>query len=76
MKDILDLLTHFHFGTITEEACRSTVVNDVIREDAGKHGYALPRVNISEEQCSAAEDLGIFLATINSREVGLKQWCQ
>jgi hypothetical protein len=57
MKDILDLLTHFHFGTITEKACRGTTVNDVTREDTGKHGYALQRVNIGEEQCSANEDL-------------------
>jgi hypothetical protein len=35
MKDILDLLTHFHFGTFAEKACRGTAVNDVIREDTG-----------------------------------------
>ena len=70
MKDILDLLTHFHLGTITEKACRGTAVNDVIREDAGKHGYALQGVNIGEERCSANKDLGIFLATINSRDIG------
>jgi hypothetical protein len=41
MKDILDLLTHFHLGTITEKVCRGTAVNDVIREDAGIHAFAL-----------------------------------
>ncbi len=70
MKDIIDLLTHFHFGTIAEKAPKGTAVNDVIREDAGKHGYTLQGVNISEEQCSADKDLGIFLATINSRDIG------
>jgi hypothetical protein len=36
VEDILDLLTHFHLGTVTEKPCRCSVVNDVIREDAGK----------------------------------------
>jgi hypothetical protein len=49
MKDILDLLTHFHFSTIAEKARRGTAVNDVIREDTGKHGYTLQGVNIGEE---------------------------
>jgi hypothetical protein len=70
VKDIHDLLTHFHLGTIAEKVCRSATVNDVIREDAGKHGYALQRINIGEERCSANKDLCIFLATINSRDIG------
>jgi hypothetical protein len=47
-EDILDLLTHFHLGTVTEKACRCSAVNDVIREDTGKHGYALERINVGE----------------------------
>jgi hypothetical protein len=39
------------------------VVNDVIRKDTGKHGYALQGVNIGEEQCSANKDLCIKLVT-------------
>ncbi len=41
----------------------------MIKEDTGKHGYALQGVNISEEQHSGNEDLGIFLVTINSRDI-------
>jgi hypothetical protein len=48
-KDILYLLTHFHFGPVTEKVCRDTAVNDLIREDAGNHGYALQGINIGED---------------------------
>jgi hypothetical protein len=47
-EDILHLLTHFHLDTVTEKACRCTMVNGVIREKAGKHGYALERINVGE----------------------------
>jgi hypothetical protein len=47
-EDILDLLTHFHLGTVAKKVCRCSVVNDVIREDAGKHGYAVERINVGE----------------------------
>jgi hypothetical protein len=48
VEDILDLLTHFLLGTVAEKACLCTAVNDVIRENTGKHGYAFERINISE----------------------------
>jgi hypothetical protein len=69
MKNIFDLLSHFNFGTITEEMCRGAMVNDVIREYVEKHGHALQGVSISEKQHSANKDLSIFLTTINSRDI-------
>jgi hypothetical protein len=50
MKEIFDLLTQFHFCTINEEMRSSTMVNDVIREGAGKHGHALQGVDITSEK--------------------------
>jgi hypothetical protein len=47
-EDILDLLTHFHLGNFAEKVCRCATVNDVIRENAGKHGYALEMINVGE----------------------------
>jgi hypothetical protein len=35
------------------------------------NGYAIQKVNIGEERCSADKDLGVFLATINGMDIGL-----
>jgi hypothetical protein len=36
VEDILELIAHFHLGTVTKKACRCTTVNDVMSEDAGE----------------------------------------
>jgi hypothetical protein len=48
-EDILEVLAHFfHLCTVAMKACMCTIINDVIREDAGQHRYILERINVSE----------------------------